>query len=108
MNSISIAGIIIGVLGVVFGITMKVKNKRISDLEDEKREAKHEALHMKYQEEVARKDASISNAAIRLARKVVSEPKEMDKPDEDDSKGVELDEEEQAIAASLSSDPFAD
>lgn len=107
MSSLSIAGIIIGILGVVFGVTMKVKNKRISDLEQQTREAKTESLYRKYQEEIAKKDAGVSKAAIKLAKKVVSEPREIEKPDGNEGSTM-LTEDEQDIAASLSSDPFAE
>ncbi len=107
MSFLSIAGIVVGAIGVIFGIALKVKNNRISKLESENRSIANDLLGQKHKAEAARKSASIAMSAAKLAGSVSAKGNEVPKPNDDD-KGTELSDEEKGIAAGLSSDPFAD
>ncbi len=108
MNSISIGAIVIGILGIEFGITRNVKNKKISKLELENRKANTDYLYQRYKTEKAQKEVDMQKSASKLGQSVSNlEENSMEKPNGNEESTL-LSEDEKSIANVLSVDPFGD
>lgn len=112
MNFSYLLGIVIAIFGIVFGATLKVKNKKIEDLERANKIARTEILHNEYENKILKQEKNVSKATVEFVQQVAEAKKTeplVEKPDEKQiEKSTKLSEEEQKIARKLSIDPFAD
>lgn len=106
MNWTNILGIIVGALGVVFGVVLKFKNNKITKLELENSNISKDYMIQKSKAETAEKEAEIAKSAIKLSKAVTEAVNEVAKPNEDEE-STGLSDEEKTLARDISSDPFA-
>lgn len=72
MSLTSIATIFVAIITVIFGVTLKFKNKKISKLQDEQSELKAEVLEQKESVNKAEKERDISEAASDFVKEVAT------------------------------------
>ncbi len=100
-------GGIFAIVGIIFGVTIKIKNKKIQKLEQENKIANTNRIHQEYESSIIKKENEISKATIELVQEVANtkEPP-MEKPKTNDEDSTKLSEKEKELARSLSTDPF--